>query len=407
MNPRGDSAKILVVDDMQANLRLLCDRLQRAGYQVRGAADGTEALAVAVAWQPDLILLDVLMPGIDGFEVCRRLRATAGFAAVPIVMLTALEATDERVRGLDAGADDFVSKPVVAAELMARVRSLLRVKALYDTVTRQREELADWAATLEQRVQQELAQVQRLSRLTRFFSPRLAARLVAETGDDPLRSHRREVSVLFADLRGFTAFAETALPEQVTSTLAQFHESMGALIFEFEGTLERFTGDGMMVFFNDPDPQPDHAWRAVQLGLAMQAAIAPMLLQWQGSGGPAGLAVGISRGTATIGAIGFKSRVDYAAIGSVTNRAARLCAEARAGEVLVCEGVRADLGERVALGALPPLALKGFAQPVPAFRVASPPDPPPTTSAATGAAADSGVVPAPARHGGPGRSPAA
>lgn len=393
-----NGARILVVDDVPASLRLLCDRLRHAGYEVRAAPDGAQALADAADWQPDLVLLDVIMPGIDGFEVCRRLRAMAGFAAVPIVMLTALEASDERVRGLDAGADDFVSKPVVTAELLARVRSLLRVKLLYDTVTLQRRELADWAATLEQRVQRELAQVQRLSRLTRFFSPRLAARLLAESGDDPLHSHRREVSVLFADLRGFTAFAEAASPDQVMQTLARFHETMGRLIFELDGTLERFTGDGVMVFFNDPDWQPDHAWRAVRLGLAMQAAVAPMRGEWQHIGGPDGLAVGISRGPATLGAIGFQSRVDYAAIGSVTNRAARLCAAARAGEVLVCDGVAADVGERATLLPMQPLQLKGFARPVAAYGVAARP----TTSAAAGAAAGTGAAPAPGCHAAPG-----
>jgi class 3 adenylate cyclase len=375
------AARILVVDDMPASLRLVCDRLARAGHSVQGVDSGAQALAAAVGWTPDLVLLDVVMPGMDGFEVCRALRRLPGFAAVPIVMLTSLEASDERVRALDAGADDFVSKPVVAAELLARVRSLLRVKALYDTVAQQREELARWSATLEQRVQQELARSERLSRLTRFFSPRLAARLVAETGDDPLRSHRGEVSVLFADLRGFTAFADAADPEQVMAMLARFHAAMGALILEAEGTLERFTGDGMMVFFNDPDPQPDHALRAVRLAVAMQAAMPPLLAQWPGLGG---LAIGIARGPATLGAVGFRHRVDYAAIGPVTNRAARICAEARGGEILACEAVHADLAGRVACEPLPPLDLKGFARPVAAWRV--------TTSAAADAAAGSGAA---------------
>jgi adenylate cyclase len=375
-------ARILVVDDMPASLRLVCDRLEHAGYAAQGVASGAQALVAAVERAPDLVLLDVVMPGMDGFEVCRALRRLPSFAAVPIVMLTSLEASDERVRALDAGADDFVSKPVVAAELLARVRSLLRVKTLYDTVARQREELARWSATLEQRVQQELARSERLSRLTRFFSPRLAARLVAETGDDPLRSHRGEVSVLFADLRGFTAFADAAEPRQVMAMLAQFHAAMGALIFEAEGTLERFTGDGMMVFFNDPDPLPDHALRAVHLAVAMQAAMPPLLAQWPGLGG---LAIGISRGPATLGAVGFAHRVDYAAIGPVTNRAARLCAQARGGEVLVCEAVQGDLAGRVACEPLPPLELKGFAQPVAALRV--------TTSAAAGAAGGSAGAP--------------
>ena len=345
--------RILLVDDVPANLRLVGDRLAFAGYEVIGVSNGFEAVRTASTWQPGLIVLDVMMPGLDGFEVCRQLRALPGFAAVPIVMLTALNASQDRVRGLDAGADDFVSKPVVFVELLARVRALLRTKALFDTVEQQRVELARWASTLEERVQEEVAQVQRLSRLRRFFSPNLAARLVADCSDDPLRSHRREVSVLFADLRGFTGFAEAAEPERVMDLLSQFHEAMGALIFEFEGTLERFTGDGMMVFFNDPDWQPDHSLRAVRLGLAMQGAARPLLDRWHGEGGPAGLGIGISRGPATLGAIGFRSRVDYAAIGAVTNRAARLCAEAPADAVLVCSAMRDALGDQMAFERCP------------------------------------------------------
>lgn len=380
-------AQILVVDDTPASLRLLCDRLERAGYAVRGATGGREALAAADAAVPDLVLLDVVMPDLDGFEVCRALRGRPAFTAVPIVMLTALDAADERVRALDAGADDFVGKPIVAAELLARVRSLLRVKSLYDTVTHQREELARWSATLEQRVAEEVARGERLARLTRFFSPRLVARLVAEGEGDPLRSHRAEVSVLFADLRSFTAFAESVDPDTLMAMLGQFHAAMGELIFAAEGTLERFTGDGMMVFFNDPDPVPDHALCAVRLGLAMQAAMPPLLARWPGLG----LAVGISRGPATLGAVGFRTRVDYAAIGSVTNRAARLCSEARSGEILVCEAVRDDVADRIACVALPPLDLKGFAKPASAFRVEAGL----TTSAAAGAAGDIAAVPPP------------
>lgn len=363
------AARILVVDDTQASLQLVRDRLQNAGYAVAGASDGEHALALAAEWRPDLVVLDVLMPDMDGFEVCRALRAMGGFEAVPIVFLSALEASDDRVRGMDVGGSDFVTKPVVGVELLARVRALLRVKALHDTVTRQREELAEWSATLERRVQEEVAHVQRLSRLTRFFSPRLAARLIADSESDPLRSHRQEVTVLFADLHGFTAFAETASPENVMEMLAQFHAAAGPLIFEFEGTLERFTGDGMMVFFNDPDPLPDHTMRAVELGLAMQSAMPSLLARWQSAHGLGGLAVGISRGFATLGAIGFQSRVDYAAIGSVTNRAARLCAEALAGQVLVCDTVRAHVTSRVECHPMLPLALKGFAQPVGAHLV--------------------------------------
>jgi class 3 adenylate cyclase/CheY-like chemotaxis protein len=362
-------ARILVVDDRPEGRKLLALRLQHDGYVVRQADSGPQALALAGQEAPDLVLLDVLMPGMDGFEACRRLRAMPALRAVPIVMVTSLEGTDDCVRGLEAGADDFIIKPFKPAELQARVRSLLRVKTLFDEGQKQQAALAEWSARLEQNVADGVAEVERLSRLKRFFSPRLAQRLVGEAGDAAWRSHRGEVTVLFADLRGFSAFAEHATVDRVMATLAEFHAAMGRLIFAADGTLERFTGDGMMVFFNDPDPMPDHSAHAVRLALAMQAQAAHLAQDWQRHAGPEGLAIGIARGVATLGAVGFEARLDYAAIGPVTNLAARLCAEAAAGEVWVSEPVQQQLQGRADMQALPPLVLKGFALPVQAWRV--------------------------------------
>ena len=361
--------RILVVDDRAEGRKLLALRLQHEGYVVVQAQDGLQALALAAAEPPDLVLLDVLMPGIDGFEVCRRLRLMPQMQAVPVVMVTSLDATDDCVRGLEAGADDFIPKPFNAVELQARVRSLLRVKALFDEGQRQREALADWSSTLQQRVADGVAEVERLSRLKRFFSPRLAARLLGEGSDAALRRHRREVTVLFADLRGFSAFAERASVDQVMDMLAEFHAAMGQLIFAAEGTLERFTGDGMMVFFNDPDPLPDHSAHALRLALAMQSKAAALAARWRQHHGPDGVAMGLARGTAALGAVGFEGRLDYAAIGPVTNLAARLCAEAGAGEIWVSEEVHTQTQGRFEMQHLAAQVLKGFVQPVPVWRV--------------------------------------
>src|SRR5947208_9968411 len=200
--------KILVVDDMPVNVKLLADLLRVKGYTVVTAASGAEALVKVEKEQPGLVLLDVMMPGMSGYDVCRKIRENPATAMLPVVMVTALDPVQERVKGIDAGADDFLSKPINQPELLARVKSLLRIKLLHD-------ELAEWSRTLEQRVEQQLAQLDRLERLKRFFSPQLAELIVSGDAEDPLKSHRREITVVFLDLRGFTAFAETSEPEEV------------------------------------------------------------------------------------------------------------------------------------------------------------------------------------------------
>src|SRR5437762_2844250 len=256
--------KILVVDDTPQNVKLLADLLRAKGYAVATAKSGREALEQVDAEHPDLVLLDVVMPEMSGYDVCRKLRGNLATATLPIIMVTALDPAQERVKGIEAGADDFLSKPINQPELLARVKSLLRIKLLH-------EELAEWNRTLEQRVEQQLAQLERLERLKRFFSPQLAEMIVSGDAEDPLRSHRREISVVFLDLRGFTAFAETSEPEEVMGVLREYHAEMGRLILEHEGTLERFTGDGMMIFFNDPVPVPDAPQRAIRMAAARRS----------------------------------------------------------------------------------------------------------------------------------------
>src|SRR6059036_3801130 len=324
--------KILVVDDVPVNVKLLADLLAVKGYAVVTAAGGAEALTKIDKEQPALVLLDVMMPGMSGYDVCRKIRQNPATSMLPVIMVTALDPTQERVKGIDAGADDFLSKPINQPELLARVKSLLRIKLLHD-------ELAEWSRTLEQRVEAQLAQLERLDRLKRFFSPQLAELIVSGDAEDPLKSHRREVTVVFLDLRGFTAFAETSEPEEVMGVLREYHAAMGRLILEHEGTLERFTGDGMMIFFNDPVPVPDPPERAVRMAVAMRARVEALAARWRKHGWDLAIGVGIAQGYATIGAIGFEGRWDYGAIGTVTNLAARLCGEAKGGQILVSRRV--------------------------------------------------------------------
>jgi class 3 adenylate cyclase len=358
----NDPARILVVDDTPMNVKLLEGVLAGHGYAVMTASSGAAALERVRTDQPDLVLLDVVMPEMSGYEVCRRLRADEATRLLPIVMVTALDPATERVKGIEVGADDFLTKPINQPELLARVRSLLRIRALHD-------ELAELNRTLEKRVQEQVAQLDRLGRLRRFFSPQLAELIVAGDTDDPLKSHRREITVVFIDLRGFTAFAETSEPEEVMTVLREYHAEMGRLIMAAEGTLERFTGDGMMIFFNDPVPVPDPAARAVRMAAAMRERIASLTEAWRKRGFDLDFGVGIAQGYATIGAVGFEGRLDYGAIGTVTNLASRLCGEAKPGQILLSQRVAGGVEEIAEVEAVGELALKGFQRPVKAFNV--------------------------------------
>jgi len=244
------------------------------------------------------------------------------------------------------------------AELIARVRSLLRIKDLYGTVQKQAAELADLNANLEQRVQAQVAQLERLGRLTRFFSPQLADLIMSGALEDPLKSHRREITVVFVDLRGFTAFAETAPPEEVMGVLHEYHGEMGRLIMEREGTLEHFAGDGLMVFFNDPVEVPDATERAIRMAVAMRGRVEALVPAWRKRGYDLHFGVGIANGIATLGAIG-----------SVSNLAARLCAEAKPGQILVPRTTLSDVEGLVTVESVGELVLKGFAKPVSTFDV--------------------------------------
>ncbi len=364
----SEEPTVLVIDDLPQNTRLLEAILIPKGYQVVTAASGEEGLQALQENQPDLVLLDILMPGMDGYEVCRRIREDPATAFLPVVMITA-SGDQEKRRALETGADDFVTKPFDQTELLARVRSLVRIKQHHDTIERQREELAEWNRQLEERVQTQVEELGRVSRLRRFLSPQVAE-LVVDSGDESfLQSHRREIVVVFCDLRRFTAFAETAEPEEVMGVLSEYHAALGDLIFRFEGTLERFAGDGLMVFFNDPIPCDDGPARAVRMSVAMRSRVQDLADGWARRGYDLAFAAGIAQGYATLGRIGFEGRFDYAAIGSVTNLASRLCSEAAPGQILVTQRVHAGAEGIVVGDEVGELTLAGFSRPVRVYDV--------------------------------------
>jgi adenylate cyclase len=362
------SERILIVDDLPQNIRLLEAVLAPRGYDVVPASSGAEALEHVMAGDIGLVLLDILMPEMDGYEVCRRIRADEASRFLPVVMVTA-SGEQEKLAAIEAGADDFIAKPFDQNELLARVRSLLRIKTYHDTIEAQATELKAFNEQLERRVQEQVDELERLGRLRRFLSPQLAE-LVVTSGDHSfLESHRREITVVFLDLRGFTAFAETVEPEDVMQVLHEYHEAMGDLIHRFEGTLERFTGDGLMVFFNDPIAVPDAPDRAVRMAVAMRGRVTQLAEEWHRRGFDLHAGFGIAQGHATLGRIGFEGRSDYAAIGSVTNLAARLCGEAGAGQILISQRVHAATADILVVEPIGELSLRGFSRPIRAFDV--------------------------------------
>ena len=372
MHDPASAPSILAVDDTPNNLSLLAELLEE-DYRVRVATNGAKAMELALAHPPDLILLDIMMPGLNGYQVLERIRAEASLRHIPVIMISAVGEIESVIRCIELGAEDYLPKPFDPTLLRARVGASLERKRLHDAVQAQAAELARWNTELEQRVAEQVAELERLARLKRFFSPRLAEAILDGGGDALLAMHRQEVVVAFLDLRGFAQFTERHEPEEVMQVLGAYHDAMGRLILEYEGTLERFTGDGMMIFFNDPIPLPNPAQNAARMAIAMQDAFAELRARWSKRGYDLNLGIGIAQGYATLGAIGFEGCWDYACIGSVSNLAARLCAEAKGGEILTDRKTLASIEDAVQARSVGELFFKGIGHPVAAFDISAGP----------------------------------
>jgi len=354
--------RVLIVDDDPFNLDLLEQELTEQEYIIERANDGQEGLEKVESFLPDVILLDYMMPKMNGIEVVKRLKQDQRFKGIPVVLLTAKGSQKDKVEGLDAGADDYVAKPFDALELLARVRSMIRIKQMHDA-------LEEWNQTLAHRVRTQVEEIQRMSRLKRYFSPQVAETILG--GDEGMlfKGHRREITTVFLDLRGFTAFSDSVEPEEVMDLIRTYHAEMGQLIFKFGGTLNHFAGDGLMVFFNDPIPSPDHTKKAVWMALEMQVKMRDLRARWLKRGYDLDLGIGLATGYATLGTIGFEGRMDYGALGNVINLASRLSDAARGGQILTNQKTLGQIEEFVEAEQLDELSLKGFVRPVATYNI--------------------------------------
>ena len=351
----------MIVDDEPFNLDLLEQELGEFDYVIERANDGLEALDKIESFLPDVILLDYMMPKMNGLEVVKRLRAAEQHKGIPVILLTAKATQEDKIAGLDAGADDYVTKPFDSFELLARVRAMLRIKQLHDT-------LDEWNRTLADKVNQQVAELERMARLKRYLSPQIAETILGDD-DNLFKTHRREITIVFLDLRGFTAFSDNAEPEEVMEFLRHYHGEMGKLVFKFEGTLERFMGDGIVVIFNDPIPCEDHAQKATGMALEMRDRVKELRTAWRKKGYDLDLGVGLAAGYATLGTMGFEGRMDYGTVGNLPNLAARLCAEAKGGQILTDQKTMSRLEENFDAEPIQELNLKGISRPILAFNI--------------------------------------
>jgi adenylate cyclase len=368
---------LLVVDDNEDNRYVLSQQLNIQGYDnITTATNGHEALNNLRSKSFDLVLLDIMMPDLNGYEVLERMRSSPELRNIPVIMISGIGELDSVVRCIELGAEDYLPKPFEPTLLRARVRATLERKRLHDQVVAQAAdlasqaaELANWNKTLEQRVADQLGEIERMGRLRRFLSPQVADLIVASGMEKQLQSHRGEITALFCDLRGFTRFSETSDPEDVMVLLRDYHAVIGQIVIKYGATLEHFAGDGVMMIFNAPVPIDKPQLQAVRMALEMRDAMGTFTQKWRRLGHDIGFGIGISHGFATLGTIGFEGRFDYAAVGTVSNIASRLCDEAKPGQILISPRVLMAVEDTMKVELVGELTLKGIQRPMTAYNV--------------------------------------
>ena len=340
--------------------------LAENGYYGEGDVDALVAQRVDSLRNPSGKSFEDRAPDGRWYRILRRAAAAGG----TVTVMTDITEQKQAERDLI----EATRRTEEANKLVTEKNRVL--ESLYSEIqdkNRQLEEqaaqIAEWNARLETRVTEQVAQIGQMSKLTRFLSPKVSDLIMAGDADDPLKTRRRDITVVFVDLRGFTAFTETAEPEEVMSVLREYHAELGRAIMAFDGTIEHFAGDGVMILFNDPVPVEDHEMQAIRMTLRMRDAMAAVALGWRKRGYALGFGVGVAGGFATIGTIGFEGRLDYGAIGTVTNLAARLCGEASDGQILISPRIFSKIDTQIDAQPVGELSLKGFQRPVLAYNV--------------------------------------
>jgi adenylate cyclase len=357
----SDAGVALVVDDSRVNRLVLVRQLATLGLEAMEAENGAEALELLRAYGGaiDVALLDVVMPELDGYETLAAMKGDDALRHIPVLIVSGVEELDSVVRCIELGATDYLTKPINPRILQARLNASLAAKRLRDLEMESFERQRALAETIERQK----------TELSRFLSPQISALISSPEGEQLLAGHRRQISVVFCDLRGFTSFAEQADPEDLFGLLGEYHRMMGAAIVEHGGTLEHFAGDGVMIFFNDPIPQEDHIVRAVRMAIAMRERFQPLAHSWRKRGYELGFGVGIAVGYATLGRIGFEGRHDYGAIGNVVILASRLSSQAASNQILLSQRAAGMVEDLVDVESVGEIEIKGLSRPVSASNV--------------------------------------
>ncbi len=339
---------VLVVDDNADSRQLLADIVTGMGLNTIRASNGMETLELARSKHPDLIILDVSMPGMSGFEVCARIKSEPETAQIPVLMLTALNDIENRVQGLKAGADDYLTKPYNPRELMERVRARLRAKQETDDLRK-----------MEQVIRETFA---------RYVSPSVVQRLLTDPTQIKLGGTLQQITVLFADLEGFTTLSEQTPPERLLFILNQYLTMMVEAILSCGGTIDKFLGDGVMAMYNTPLAQPDHARRAVQTALKIRSGLAKFHEQFEQ---PHRLKInfGIHSGMAVVGNVGAPQLMDFTAVGDTVNIASRLQQLGKGGQILISMSTFESIGSLSAIRSIGAVKVKGRIEEVNIFEV--------------------------------------